>query len=102
MDLAFSSGRKFRSLKIYLALFNLISGFRILYMKKEQWVKYQIGERRLLILVLMVGGILNVAIAFALVQHDHQSLLSKICSHYSERNLEVMREYQVVSIGHRG
>ena len=72
-----------------------IPGFRILYIKKQNWVKYHIGEQRLLVLVLIIGGITNLVTAFVLVQHDHQSLLSKICHHYSETNLELINQYQV-------
>ena len=73
----------------------LIFSFRILYIKNQNWIKYRIGERWLLVLILVVGGILNVSVALIMVQHDHQSLLSKICNHYSEKNLQILEQYLV-------
>jgi hypothetical protein len=53
------------------------------------------GEKRLLVLVLAFGAVLNLSVALVLVQYDRQSLLSKVCNHYSEKNLEILQQYMV-------
>ena len=67
----------------------------MMYIKGHDWVKYKIGETRLLVSMVFLGLFLNMWVALILVEHDHQSVLSKMCNHYSERTIETLEQYQV-------
>jgi hypothetical protein len=76
----------------------LIAFFRITYIKAQKWLKFQIGEWRLLAILLLVGVTLNVAFALLLSASDSLSTSKKICRHYSSQELEIFLLYQVVSM----
>ena len=73
----------------------LIAIYRILYIRAQQWVKYKIGERRLLTGFIYIGFVLQLMLSLTIFYFDDESLVGKACNHYSADDLEIMLQYKV-------
>ena len=73
----------------------LIAIYRILYIKAQKWVKYGIGERRLLVVCITVGLSLQLCLSLGIFYFDDESLVAKVCSHYSAEDLQILHLYKV-------
>ena len=79
----------------YLVWSCLIAIYRILYIKAQDWVKFTIGERRLLVIILIFGLLLHGSIAGTMFYHDDENITGRACSHYSVKDLEITLDYKV-------
>jgi hypothetical protein len=75
-----------------------IALFRVLYIKAQNWTKYQVGEDNLLVSFIVTGSILNVAIALAVTVLDEHSYVHKMCTHQSQSSIDMLLELQVFMI----
>ena len=73
----------------------VIAVYRILYIKANNWVKYKVGERRLLWNFLIAGIIIHLVFGFCLFYFDDESLQGKTCNQYSGKELEIVLLYKV-------
>jgi hypothetical protein len=74
----------------------LIAVFRILYIKKHNWVKYTVGENNLSVLLLIAGISLQMLTTFLLFFFDDESVQTKLCSQLSLQDLEIWTLYKVL------
>ena len=72
-----------------------IAVYRTLYIKAQNWVKYTIGESKLLRILIFAGILINVVFALLVVEYDVNSMLSKLCSHHSKDDLHLILDYKV-------
>ena len=75
----------------------IIAVYRILYIKAYNWVKYKIGEKRLLWIFLTTGILIHLIIGFCLFLFDDESLIGKVCNQYSGKELEIQLMFQVIN-----
>ena len=83
------------SLTGYMIWSCLLAVYRILYIKAQNWVKYVIGERRLLVVCITVGLSLQLCLSLGIFYFDDESLVAKVCSHYSAEDLQILHLYKV-------
>ena len=74
----------------------LIAIYRIFYIRAQQWVKYKIGEQKLLALFITMGFFMQLLLSVTIFYFDDESLVSKACNHFSADDLEVMLQYKVI------
>jgi len=79
----------------YIIWSALIAIYRTLYIKAQNWVKYKIGEKRLLKLVIYLGSFVQLSLSLTIVYFDDDSLVVKVCHHYSPNDLEILQQYRV-------
>lgn len=79
--------------KIYYI--KLTAVHRVLNIKLQNWLKYKIGEKKMLKLSITLGLTLTACWTTILVRNDHQSLMSKMCSHSSSQNIQTLQEIKV-------
>jgi len=72
-----------------------ISLYRILYIKAQKFVKYFVGEKRLLIIVIMCGIFLHMFLSCLMAYVDDASLAYRICIYTTAYELETTRLYKV-------
>ena len=73
----------------------LLALYRILFIKFDTWVKFGIGEKRLLRICVFLGVVAQVSCSFLLFYFDEENLTVKICSFYSSEDLRIIRDYKV-------
>ena len=73
----------------------LIAICRILYIKAQNFIKYKVGEQRMVILILTFGMSLQFALSFIPLYFDNASLLWKLCTHHSQEYLDNIQDFQV-------
>ena len=73
----------------------LIAVYRILYIKAQNWVAYKVGTKLLLKLLIFYGFFLQLALSMAIFYFDDESLVGKICNHFTSDDLEIFQEYRV-------
>ena len=81
----------------YIIWSALIAIYRILYIKAQNWVKYGVGERRLLCICITAGVSLQLFLSIGIFYFDDESLVGKVCSHYSAEDLQVLQLYKVTN-----
>ena len=79
----------------YIIWSALIAIYRTLYIKAQNWVKYKIGEKRLLKLFIFLGSFVQLSLSLTIFYFDDDSLVVKVCHHYSPNDLEIMQQYRV-------
>ena len=83
------------SLTGYIIWSCLIAIYRILYIKAQTWIKYRIGERRLLVVCIIVGLALHFCLSLGIFYFDDESLMGKFCTYYSAEDLHILQMYNV-------
>jgi hypothetical protein len=73
----------------------LIAVSRIFYIKAQNWVKFKIGEQRLLTYLVSIGIFLQLTLSTFIFYFDDASFLNKMCSHRSSEDLEIIHTYMV-------
>ncbi len=73
----------------------IIAVYRILYIKAQQWVKYKVGEELLLKIMIFLGVFLQLALSVVIFYFDDESLVGKLCNHFSSDDLEIFQKYRV-------
>ena len=72
-----------------------ISIYRMLYIKKENWLKYDIGEKTVLKVILFGGLILAALFVLAASINEYDHILRETCMHVPRRLiLELLDEYE--------
>jgi hypothetical protein len=75
----------------------LIAIYRVLYLKAQTWVKFQIGENRLLLLFIILGLSVTLSFGFLLVVIDEESITLKFCNHHDYTYLDILNYHKVCS-----
>ena len=71
-----------------------ISIYRIIYIKHDDWVKYKIGEKTLLFIVLVGGLLLTSILTLTTVMNDYEKLIMENCHVPANRDLlMILDEY---------
>jgi hypothetical protein len=73
----------------------LLAVYRIVYIKAQNWVNYKAKQKRLLIIFLAFGLILQFSTSCFVFVMDDETVMAKICSHHTEEDIEIMRNYKV-------
>ena len=68
---------------------------RIFYIKAQNWVKFKIGEQRLLTYFVILGIFLQITLSSFIFYFDDASFLTKMCNHHSSEDLEIIHSYMV-------
>ena len=76
----------------------LLALYRIIYIKFETFVKFGIGEKRMLLLFVFIGFTLQAGSSYSLFISDEENLTVKICNHYSTEDIQIMKMYKVKTI----
>ena len=76
-----------------------IALFRVIYIKANQWVKFVVGERRLLHLILLFGSLLQAFFTYLLFIKGDETNVSKWCSRMSAADFEILNDYYVSIFG---
>ena len=84
------------SLSGYVQWSCLVAIFRVLYIKAQTWVKYRVGEKRLLVYFILAGMMGQFCLAGVMFYHDDESVTGKACNHFSAQDLQIFLEYQVI------
>ena len=79
----------------YIIWSSLVAIYRILYIKAQNWVKYRVGERRLLRYFIVLGLLLQTVLSIVIYYFDDESLVSKACNHFSAEDVEILQQYHV-------
>ena len=77
-----------------------IAIYRVLYIKRDVWVKYHIGETRLLLIILFVGFVVNSLVPAFLfydinIDHTYTRFAHNLCIGLSDVQVDTLIEYQV-------
>ena len=76
----------------------LLALYRIIYIKFETFVKFGIGERRLLLMFVFIGITLQAVSSYSLFISDEENLTVKLCNHYSTEDIQILKMYKVKKI----
>ena len=79
----------------YFVWSSLIAIYRTLYIKAQKWVKFGIGEKRLLAYFIMIGLLVQILLSAIIFYFDDESLVSKACNHFSAEDLDVLQQFKV-------
>ena len=81
---------------LYVPINNFFSAvYRVLCLKVQSWVKFDVGEERLLVSFFIFGLAITTSWTIALVKNDHKSLMTKLCSHHSPKNIQTFQDVKV-------
>ena len=76
----------------------MLALYRIFYIKAQNWVKNKVGEKRLLLIFLIVGLLLQGAVSYLVFLVDDESVMAKMCNHQTEEEIEILRDYNVTNL----
>ena len=76
----------------------MLALYRILYIKAQNWVKNKVGEKRLLLIFLIVGLLFHGAVSYFVFLVDDESVMAKMCNHQTEEEIEILRDYNVTNL----
>ena len=76
---------------------SFIAFFRIIFIKAQNWLKFRVGEKRLLRLLLGLGTFFHVGGGLLFAALDDNSVVGKMCLHYSTQEMEILHNHQVIS-----
>lgn len=79
---------------------SFIAFFRIIFIKGQNWLKFRVGEKRLLRTLLVVGTIFHLGGGLLLAALDDNSVVGKMCLHYSTQEVEILHSHQVISFNY--
>ena len=72
-----------------------IAVLRVWFIKGQMWLQDTIGVVRLLQVMLLLGGVLNLSAGLLFLHIDDDSITKKFCYHFSVNDFKIMQEYQV-------
>ena len=76
----------------------MLALYRIFYIKAQNWVKNKVGEKRLLLIFLIVGLLFHGAVSYFVFLVDDESVMAKMCNHQTEEEIEILRDYNVTNL----
>ena len=79
----------------YIIWTTLIAICRILYIKAQSWIKYKLGEKRVLAVFLSFGLCLQLCLSIIYSHFDDANMLWKMCSYHSQEDIETLQYYKV-------
>jgi hypothetical protein len=66
---------------------------RILYIKAQNLMKYELGELRFFAVFISLGIVLQLSLSIFLFYFEDGNFLGKLCNHQSAQDLEIFRQY---------
>ena len=76
----------------------MLALYRIFYIKAQNWVKNKVGEKRLLLIFLIVGLLFHGAVSYLVFLVDDESVMAKMCNHQTDEEIEILRDYNVTNL----
>ena len=76
-----------------------IAIYRVLFIKGHKWLTDKIGMNSLLTLMIAVGLVLMTGFSMVSVTSDPYSYSKRICNHWSDNAVDIIKTYQVLSYG---
>ena len=73
---------------------SLIAICRILYIKAHNWIKYDLGDKILFVVILNIGLCLQLIPSMVCSYYDDASMSWKLCSHQSQEDIVTMQYYK--------
>ena len=84
---------------IYMTGFFLWSAltaiYRVLFIRATTWIRRKNNEKRVLVICLTLGFVLHIPLALWMTKYDAWSGFEKLCTHYSNDEINIMLAYQV-------
>ena len=74
---------------------SLIAICRIMHIKAQNWIKYDLGEKILYAAVLLIGMCLQLITSIICSYYDDTSISWKLCNHHSQEDIKTMQYYKV-------
>ena len=69
--------------------------YRVLFIRATTWIRRKNNEKRVLVICLTLGFVLHILLALWMTKYDAWSGFEKLCTHYSNDEINIMLAYQV-------
>ena len=74
---------------------SMIAFYRILYIRKQEWIKKILGDETFLRILLLTGLVVSFVSSYLLAYYDYQGVNKKICTHLSDEDFELLYAAEV-------
>ena len=74
----------------------LIAFYRIVYIKKQNWIDSFLGDKKFLTLLLLTGAMLSFSMSYFLAFYDYEGVNIKLCTQFSKEDIETLQLIKVL------